>query len=183
MPGTDQPLRNWAASTDADTVGRAPPSSRMPGDVDVSVHVLGTLTRMRRVVSVSCTVPGGIVLPASVTGTVVEVEVVATLAVGNGSVGPGSVLAGHGAAGPLAGAAPTAAAVPATHTRERARHGDDEAGRSRHGPQSWHADRSAPPPVIERVFGMRERVLERANRQARSSARWRTLDGSDAPGG
>ena len=116
MPGTVQPLRNWAASTDADTVGRSPPSSLMPGDVDVSVHVLGTLTRMRRVVSVSCTVPGGIVLPASVIGTVVEVEVVATLAVGKGSVGPGSVLAGDGAAGALAGAAPTAAAVPATHT-------------------------------------------------------------------
>src|SRR4051794_30429618 len=116
MPGTDQPLRNWSASTDADTVGRSPPSSLMPGDVDVSVHVLGTLTRMRLVVSVSCTVPGGIVLPPSVTGTVVDVEVVATLAVGNGSVGPGSVLAGRRAAGPSAGAAPTAAAVPATHT-------------------------------------------------------------------
>ena len=57
-------------------------------------------------VSVVCTVPGGIVLPASVMSTGVEVEVVATLAVGKGSVGPGSVLAGDGAAGALAGAAP-----------------------------------------------------------------------------
>ena len=115
MPGTDQPLRNASTSVAAASVGRSPPSSRTPGAVYVSVHVLGTLTRIRCVASVSWTVPAGMVLPAIVSGTVVDVDVVATLAVGKGAVGPGIVLAGA-SAGRVAGEAPSAAAVPVMHT-------------------------------------------------------------------